>query len=245
MAELIWIDGIASALGLGGHEMVALVGGGGKTTIMAALGHQLAGSRILTTTTKMGNDQDRGFPVTVLSDYAGTAGGDDAVVAAATAEGAIMAWATSEGSKAVGVEAAACDRWFDRVDHVVIEADGARKMPFKAPASYEPVVPARSTALVSIIGSDALDQPINETCHRPHLVSARAACCVSDPLSPEHAAAVLLHPKGALRSKPGGAHFAVVITKVTPDREAPARRLAEILEARTDATVILMRNVAT
>ena len=49
-----------------------------------------------------------------------------------------------------------CDAWFEHVDHVIIEADGSRRRPFKAPADYEPVVPSTTTTMVSVIGADAL-----------------------------------------------------------------------------------------
>ena len=51
---------LADLLSLGSRELIALVGGGGKSTLMFALGNELAerGDRvILTTTTKMGREQ--------------------------------------------------------------------------------------------------------------------------------------------------------------------------------------------
>ena len=54
MVEPIALDELASALRLGSHELVSLVGGGGKTTGLFALGDQLGGTVVLTTTTKMG-----------------------------------------------------------------------------------------------------------------------------------------------------------------------------------------------
>ena len=103
---------LADRLGMGSHEHVAIVGGGGKTTVMHALGQQLRGSRAITSTTKMGHDQDRGLPVLLGPTV------DD--VAAAAAAGPVVVWAAIDGQKAIGVQPEERDAWFQRVDHGVI-----------------------------------------------------------------------------------------------------------------------------
>ena len=61
------------------------------------------------------------------------------------------------------------------LDHLVVEADGSRRMPFKAPLEYEPVVPSRTTTLVACVGAAALGAVISEQCQRPERVAAVAA----------------------------------------------------------------------
>jgi len=202
---------LAEALGLGAHEHVAIVGGGGKTTTLHALAQQLNGSKVVTTTTKMGHDQNRGLPV-MLSPT------DQEIAALTRRQGsdgtAAMVWKATVGTKAIGADPEDCDRWFGIVDHVLVEADGARRRPFKAPGPFEPVVPASTTMLLSIIGSDALGRVIGDQCHRPLRVAALAGCRPYERLTPERAAAVLLHERGAAASRPGSARMAIIITKV-------------------------------
>ena len=62
------------------------------------------------------------------------------------------------------------------MDNVVVEADGSRRLPFKAPAEFEPVIPSSSTLVISTIGADSLDQVISDCCHRPNLVADLAEC---------------------------------------------------------------------
>ena len=60
MATMIPLSKIAAALGLleeNSSHHIAFVGGGGKTTLLHAIGRELKGKTILTTTTKMGSDQ--------------------------------------------------------------------------------------------------------------------------------------------------------------------------------------------
>ncbi len=62
-------------------------------------------------------------------------------------------------------------------DAILVEADGARKLPFKAPAPYEPVIPLESTLVVIVVGVDIFGRPLNEKhVHRPTLVSALSGC---------------------------------------------------------------------
>lgn len=224
MAELISLDRFVDVLQAARREHVALIGGGGKTTLLHALGSQLGGSRVLTTTTVMGHDQHGDLPVVFP-----TSDGD---VARAARNRAVIVWRRIEGQKAKGVAPEDCDRWFDLVDHVVVEADGARQRPFKAPAPYEPVVPATATLLVSVIGADALGRVIADQCHRPLRVAALAGCTPYERLSATHAASVLLHHRGALRAKPAGARLVVVINKVDDMSRRSVDELVDVLHER-------------
>ncbi|GIR37508.1 MAG: hypothetical protein CM15mP49_28930 [Actinomycetota bacterium] len=57
MFEIISLPSLVKSLGLdrkGENHLISLVGGGGKTTLLHALGKQLSGRTILTSTTKWG-----------------------------------------------------------------------------------------------------------------------------------------------------------------------------------------------
>ncbi len=196
----------AEAAGCGDHELVSFVGGGGKTTLMHAFSHQLGGSRVATTTTKMGDDQN-GCLMTLVG------ASDDEIVAAAESA-PTLAWRAVSGGKALGLEPERCDMLFTRVDHVLVEADGARAMPFKAPGPFEPVVPAATTLMISVIGADALGRVIADQCHRPLRVAALARCRPYERLTPAAAAAVLLHPNGQRAALGKNARLVVAITKL-------------------------------
>lgn len=219
MVGAVPLSRLAEQLALADHDHVAIVGGGGKTTLMHALGDQLDGRIVLTCTTKMGHDQHRGREL-LLSPS------DHEIAVATEAGDPVMVWKRVDGAKAVGVEPSDCDRWFGLVDHVIIEADGSRRRPFKAPAPYEPVVPASATTLVSVIGADALGRVIADQCHRPLRVAALAECTPYERLAPAHAAMVLLHERGARKELRGG-RLAVVVTKVD---EASAPFVAELVD---------------
>jgi molybdenum cofactor cytidylyltransferase len=219
---------LADRIGIGDHELVSIVGAGGKSTILFTLGRDLAaasGRVILTTTTKMAADQI--IEPTCWSD-------DPTEVEKVLEPGRPLFVVTGEvPGKVTGPTAEASDRLFleTTADHLVVEADGARSMSIKAPADHEPVIPGLSTTVIVVAGVDAIGHPISEVAFRPNLVAKIAGIAEDDPLTIEDAARVLLHPTVGLKSIPPTARVVMAITKVTPETEGSAKALATILEA--------------
>lgn len=230
MVEPHPIEALAGHIGLGSREHIALVGGGGKTTLLHALADQLTGSVVLTSTTKMASDQDRGRPVLLAPTT-------DEVVAASK-QSPIVVWKSFEGEKALGVTPACCDRWFGLVDYLIVEADGSRRRPFKAPAGHEPVVGNTTTTMISVIGADALGRVIGDQCHRPLRVAALAGCTPYERLSPAGAATVLLHERGARKELPSSARLVIAVTKVVDSNLKFVDELVNELNDRSPATTV-------
>ena len=190
-----------------GHHHVALVGGGGKTTLMHAIGAALCGPTVLTCTTKMGADQHWGVPLLVDPT-------DAAVQSAVHEYGRVLVVGQVNGQKAIGITPQRADELFALGMSVVCEADGSRRMPAKAPHWYEPVLATTVTLVVCVIGADALDRTIHDQCHRPLRVGAVLGCSPYDRLTPERAAELVTSERGGRKDIPLGARFAVVVNKV-------------------------------
>ncbi len=203
---------LGRALGLdpSRRHHVAVVGAGGKSTTVGNLARHLAasGPTVMTTTTKMGADQDSGWRVVTGPDPVGQ------IAAAPPTEWPVVVWGELEGERAIGVSVDVADALHRHVGNVVNEADGARRRSFKAPGSYEPVVAPTTTLVVSVAGVDALGGTIAEVAHRPEIVAAMANRDVNDVLTEEAMAAVLLHPDGQRRAVPETAHHVVLLSKV-------------------------------
>lgn len=160
---------LLSALdGLGGSDLITFVGAGGKTTLLHALGRALAatGARVvLTTTTKMAPDPALATPDAALAHLdAARAAGRGASVLVGTPV------ATREGEKIGPLDDAAFARVRAAADVVLVEGDGSRRLPFKVPAGYEPVVPAETGLLVIVAGLTALGRPLADVCCRAERV---------------------------------------------------------------------------
>ena len=193
------------------REHVALVGGGGKTTLLLALGRWAVarGWRVvLTTTTKVGADQ-----MADVSEFVS---------------------ARQQGDKLIGLGPEEVDRRFLRgdVDLLVVEADGSCHKVVKAHASYEPVIPSTATIVVAVMGADGIDRVIEDIAHRPMRVAAAVGCGPYERLTAERAATLLSSDRGLRKGVPAAARFVVALTRVGPAEEVQAARLVAMLAER-------------
>lgn len=216
-------------LGLGSRELVSLVGGGGKSTLLFALGTELAatGKRvILTTTTKMGRDQALAAPSVCWS------ADTKCAVDALAGPGPVMLVTAGDDHKVTGPSPEVVDRLFAEsdADYVIVEADGSRRRPLKAPASHEPVIPATTTTVVILTGIDAVGKSLALASHRVERAVALTGLPSEHILTAADCARVIAHPDGILRSCPPAARVVVAITKVgTTGQETAATEIAGLL----------------
>ena len=117
------------------------------------------------------------------------------------------------------------------MDAVVIEADGSRRLPFKAPAAHEPVIPTSTTIVVPVVGLDVVGRPLTaEHVHRPERVAALTGAEIGDPVTPAMIATVLAHPDGGSKAIPASARLVPFLNKAedeaTPGRSAGDRPAA-------------------
>jgi probable selenium-dependent hydroxylase accessory protein YqeC len=111
------------------------------------------------------------------------------------------------------------------------EADGAKSMSLKMPRDGEPVLMQGANYIVPVIGLDCLMQPLGpETLFRWELASVRYSLQEGQLLTPELAAALLLHPQGVCRDWTRGMRVIPFINKVDSVSQEPlARELAKAL----------------
>lgn len=102
-------------------------------------------------------------------------------------------------------------------DLVLVESDGSKQLPVKAPAPWEPVVPEGTDLVVGVIGLDALGEPMDErTVHRPELFATVTGCAPGAPIGWDHVVALSRHPEGLFKGARG--RRVVLLNKVD---EAP------------------------
>jgi probable selenium-dependent hydroxylase accessory protein YqeC len=99
-------------------------------------------------------------------------------------------------------------------------------MSIKAPADHEPVIPSRSTVVIVVVGADALGRALPDVAHRPEQIARLTGATLDSIVTPDLAAAVLLHPEGGLKNIPHSARIVMAITKVSADTDEPAAELA-------------------
>jgi probable selenium-dependent hydroxylase accessory protein YqeC len=228
---------LTDVFSLGSHEVIALTGGGGKTALLFALAKELLnkGLRVITTTTtKIFEPDHEQAPFLVIE-------GDQRKAMTSVEEGLLRnghvtfaAHRFPEG-KIGGVDPQLIERMAQElpVDHIIVEADGAKKLPLKAPGDQEPVIPSATTLLVPIVGIDALRKPLNEeTAFRPERIAELTGAKLGDPITPHLIASLIAHPQGLCKGVPSGARITPLINKVeTTEGFTGAREVAqEVLE---------------
>lgn len=226
---------VDTALDLGAKETIAFVGAGGKTTLMFRLAADLVASGhtvVTSTTTRLAVRETALAPLCVACQNA-----DDMLARLPSA------LVRARHVLAVGCVARSSDRVdalpmqtlrriaaLPEVEFLLIEADGSRERPFKAPAAHEPVIPDWSTLVIPVVGLDVLGRPLcAEYVHRPEIIAELARSRRDALITPAIVAAVIGHPQGGGKGAPPGARVVPFLNKT--DTLAQPRSAREVAEA--------------
>lgn len=166
---------LAAALGVR-PGVTSVIGGGGKTSLLAALARELSGTVVLTTTTHILPFE--GMPLLVSPTAAD-------VRAALSESRVICVGSRDEKNGKLVAPSLGIDALASLADYVIVEADGARRLPLKAHAPWEPVIPACSDRTILVFGASGLGNPVREKVHRPELFCELAGCAPDDLATPE------------------------------------------------------------
>ena len=236
---------LTEALTVKTREVISLVGAGGKTTLMFALGRELSRRRkgiLLTTTTKIWDPEPSDEFALFLSaslervkEWIGKNLNRYRYL--------LVARDKLDNGKLQGVP----PTWISElllnpdVSSIVIEADGAAGRPLKAPREGEPVIPAETTLLIPMVGIDALGKALGED----YVFRSRIAAEILDQpegsILTEKMIATLV--AASLRNMPKNARVVPFLNKADlPNGVAKGRSLArllrEILSPRVDKVVL-------
>lgn len=225
-------------------ECVAVVGAGGKTSTMYRLSRELRGigqKVVITTTTKIYMPDSSSYDGIIIS-----ADKDKCID---FAEKSVM-----PGSYAVGksvlpdnkVEGLDCDlicRMFESagISHIIVEADGAKCKPLKAPAGHEPVIPQCATVVGGVIGLDAVGKEINsENIHRVEKFCEICNCSIGETVDTDMLVALIRHPDGLFKGTPPSCRKVVMLNKAEgTERIEAANKIRKEFSAYGDIKVLI------
>ena len=233
MAQAYWLqNGIPCAgsvadflpLSMREQRVIALVGGGGKTTLAYALADSFCrlGRRVaVTTTTHMQRPEH--CPVCTSL----------AACEQRWTQGEYAFWAEDcGGEKLTGLSEESFSSLAARAEIVLVEADGAKRLPCKAPAAHEPVIPPQADLVIAVLGLDALGQPVDDVCFRSDAVMRLLQCSLTHRLLPSDFATLLLSPQG-LRKHVHQRQYGVILNKCdTPERFALGQEVLHLLHTQ-------------
>ena len=162
--------------------IIAVVGSGGKTTLIKKLAkkYRAEGKSVLvTTTTHMFIEAD-----TLLTDDA------DTILRALREKGYAMAGIPA-GIKFRALSQETFRTVSNHADVALVEADGSKHKPLKFPNATEPVIPEHTDEIIVVWGPHGLGRPAREVCHRLELVLECLGIDGDTPITRRHVARLL------------------------------------------------------
>lgn len=219
--------GLLRALDIRPGQVVAAVGAGGKTSLLTALAREFHAGfgkpAILTTTTRIFAPRpEERIPLAL--------GETDAFARHLRrhmrAPGVFWLARRREGRTAVPGEAQArrmklagfAPEEIARLPLAdglaLIEADGARRLPIKAPGAHEPVLPEGADFILGLVGLAAIGAPLDEGhAFRPGLLSGICRLPMGAPITAAAVGRLCAHPEGLFRRAPARARKWVILNK--------------------------------
>lgn len=192
-----------------GPGITAIIGSGGKTSLMTRLAVELRerGTVLLCTTTKMWLPTEA--PLCHSAEEVRRSRQKTAVV-----------YLGEEDPQRGKLLPPRIDGWAKLADYVLVEADGAAGKPLKAHALWEPVLPPERTQTICVVGGSGLGQTIAEAVHRPEIFAQLCGGEMTDTATPERVAAVL---------RAEGLAERVFINQTDAAEESEVQQLARVL----------------
>ncbi|MCZ2126920.1 MAG: putative selenium-dependent hydroxylase accessory protein YqeC [Anaerolineales bacterium] len=189
------------------NPVVCFVGSGGKTTALFQLARQILAQRnnptvFIAATTHLGEWQ---IP---LADSHFVADNLDEIQL--PPDGVILFTGRIENQRAQPTPEKVLRQLRERAKResipLLVEADGSRQTPLKAPADHEPPIPAFADWVIHVSGLSALGKPLNEEhVYRAENFSALGELTLGEPVKSQALTRVIAHPQGGLKNIPQNA----------------------------------------
>lgn len=212
---------LVDALEVSTGSVVSIVGAGGKTSLMFALGHE-SGLRgwptLLTTTTKILYPKQDGSPAVILGPE--TESTVVEITEHLARSGCVLAGRDRADSKIVGFDPAFIDDLAGRRKAITIfaECDGAMGRSLKVPRHYEPPLASATDLYVVMVGADCLEQRVgSEYVFNAEAVTRVAGVGEESTITEQVVAKSILSEDSYLGRRPSGARMCVFINKVEAD----------------------------
>jgi molybdenum cofactor cytidylyltransferase len=121
---------------------------------------------------------------------------------------------------------------------LLVEADGARQKPLKAPAAHEPPIPEFVRTVVVVTGLSGLGEPVVETVFREEEFE-RISDSAHQRVTAEMVVKALSHIEGGLKNIPEGARRVALLNQAdTPELQAVAQKMSKELLKKFDSVVV-------
>jgi molybdenum cofactor cytidylyltransferase len=123
---------------------------------------------------------------------------------------------------------------------LLIETDGSRQKPLKAPAAHEPPIPEFTDLVIHVAGLGALNKPLtDEHVHRAEIFSQLSGLPLGKSITRQAVVKVLTHPQGGLKNIPPSARHIVLLNQAdTPELQSIGGGMARELLDHFDSVLV-------
>lgn len=214
----------------GGWQAVAFAGAGGKTSALFQLARDLPPPVITSASTHLHVDQvrlaDSHWQITTPAQLPALE---------SNLTGVTLFTGPLEKDRAAGLNSATMARLGEECASrnlpLLIEADGSRQRPLKAPGDREPVIPMFSNQVVVVAGLAGLGKPLTgQFVHRPEIFSSLSGLEPGESITLDAMARLLAHPAGGQKNIPLSARRILLLNQAdSPDLQAQGMQLASRL----------------
>jgi molybdenum cofactor cytidylyltransferase len=123
---------------------------------------------------------------------------------------------------------------------VLIEADGSRQLPLKAPAAHEPAIPPWVNSVIVVAGLSGLWKSLgSDTVHRPEIFSELSGVALGEKITSEGLGNFLIHASGGQKNIPIGSRKILLLNQADlVENRADAKRIVELAINSYDSILI-------
>ena len=228
---------LARALRIEASSTIAFAGAGGKSTALFQLARDLIPPVVVSATTHLGVWQ-----IPLADEHHIVRTKED--IQKILPRGVTLVTGEFEKDRTKGLRNDALS-WLREVCEssflpLLIEADGSRQRPLKAPAAHEPAIPEFVEQVIQVVGLTGLGKPLDdEFVHRHEIFGDLGGLELGETVTPEALVRVLTHPEGGLKNIPPTARRVALLNQAdTPELQSQADSIASNLLPTYDSVII-------
>jgi molybdenum cofactor cytidylyltransferase len=222
-------------------QSIAFVGAGGKTAAIFQLAHQLPSPVLVSTSTHIGAWQvslaDHHYQIRNNTDL-------DQIIDEQMSGVVLLTGPEGELERFSGLNEQQLMRVYKHSREaqipLLIEADGSRQRPIKAPDLHEPVIPSFVDIVVVVAGLSAVDESLTEQwVHRPDKYAQITGLSIGDRITINSISKMLIHPKGGLQGIPENARVVALLNQANTNYlQAKGKKLASQLLPKYQSVIV-------
>jgi len=216
------INSLRNTFNLPESPILAIVGSGGKTSLLFRLAKEYSPLVILSNTAHLGMSQgenaDKVFQVSTSQEI-------DRIITSEFKGILLITGMPDKKDRYTGLDEMMISHLIkickEKGIPLLIEADGCRGKPLKAPAPWEPPIPQEVEQVIVCIGANGFGKELSEEwVYRVDDFANLSHTALGDPISPETIFQVIVHPFGGQKNIPQNARRYLLINQADqPDQQ--------------------------